>query len=53
MIDSLKNGQMIFSYYPDTNWLAKSPFIRCEDKSKAPAREVRRRPRDRRVAAAP
>jgi hypothetical protein len=32
VIDSLKNGQMIFSYYPDTNWLAKSPFIRCADK---------------------
>lgn len=32
VIDSLKNGQMIFSYYPDTNWLAKSPFIRCTDK---------------------
>ncbi len=32
VIDSLKNGQMIFSYYPDTNWLAKSPFIRCRDK---------------------
>ena len=32
VIDSLKNGQMIFSYYPDTNWLAKSPFIKCRDK---------------------
>ncbi len=32
VIDSLKSGQMIFSYYPDTNWLAKSPFIRCRDK---------------------
>ena len=31
VIDSLKNGQMIFSYYPDTNWLAKSPFIHCRD----------------------
>ena len=32
VIDSLKNGQMIFAYYPDTNWLAKSPFIKCRDK---------------------
>lgn len=32
VIDSLKNGQMIFSYYPDTNWLSKSPFIKCRDK---------------------
>jgi hypothetical protein len=33
VIDSLKNGQMIFSYYPDSNWLAKSPFINCKSKS--------------------
>lgn len=31
VIDSLKNGQMIFAYYPDTNWLAHSPFIHCRD----------------------
>ena len=37
VIDSLKNGQMIFSYYPDTNWLAKSPFIKCRDKQLAGA----------------
>ena len=30
VIDSLKNGQMIFSYYPDSNWLAKSPYINCK-----------------------
>lgn len=33
VIDSLKNGQMIFAYYPETNWLAKSPFIHCRDAS--------------------
>ena len=32
VIDSLKNGQMIFAYYPDTNWLAHSPFIDCHRK---------------------
>ncbi len=32
VIDSLKNGQMIFAYYPDTNWLARSPFIDCRRK---------------------
>jgi len=46
VIDSLKNGQMIFSYYPDSNWLAKSPFIHCQDKNKGLLA-------DRRVAAAP
>ena len=29
VIDSLKNGQMIFAYYPDSNWLAHSPFLDC------------------------
>ena len=33
VIDSLKNGQMIFSYYPDSNWLARSPFIGCGKKA--------------------
>jgi hypothetical protein len=29
VIDSLKHGQMLFAYYPDKNWLAKSPFLGC------------------------
>lgn len=33
VIDSLKNGQMIFSYYPDNNWLTRSPFINCRNKA--------------------
>ncbi|MEO6172657.1 MAG: murein L,D-transpeptidase catalytic domain family protein [Arenimonas sp.] len=33
VIDSLKNGQMIFAYYPDSNWLAHSPFIDCRRKA--------------------
>jgi len=37
VIDSLKNGQMIFSYYPDTNWLARSPFLDCRNKTVARA----------------
>lgn len=32
VIDSLKNGQMIFAYYPNTNWLTHSPFINCHNK---------------------
>ena len=32
VIDSLKNGQMIFAYYPDTKWLTHSPFIDCRRK---------------------
>jgi hypothetical protein len=52
VIDSLKNGQMIFSYYPSSNWLAKSPFIRCQDKNKALMAKSSGTG-DRRVAAAP
>jgi L,D-transpeptidase catalytic domain len=32
VIDSLKHGQMIFAYYPDTQWLSRSPFIGCRKK---------------------
>ncbi len=35
VIDSLKNGQMIFAYYPDSDWLAHSPFVNCRDKRTA------------------
>ena len=51
IIDSLKNGQMIFSYYPDSNWLAKSPFINC--KAKGLLAKKGAAGADRRVAAAP
>jgi hypothetical protein len=29
MIDTLKGGQFIFSYYPDQRWLASSPYLHC------------------------
>jgi len=51
VIDSLKNGQMIFSYYPDSNWLAKSPFINCKSKSLVAKTDAGAT--DTRVAAAP
>lgn len=41
VIDSLKNGQMIFAYYPDTNWLAHSPFIDCRRKENLAASRQR------------
>jgi hypothetical protein len=52
VIDSLKDGQMIFSYYPNSNWLAKSPFIHCQDKNKALVARTNAGT-DRRVASAP
>lgn len=29
LIDSLKGGQYVFSYYPDPKWLASSTYLRC------------------------
>ncbi|WP_213881363.1 murein L,D-transpeptidase catalytic domain family protein [Pseudomonas sp. dw_358] len=29
LIDSMKNGQLLFSYYPDPQWLSESSFINC------------------------
>ncbi|MDP2227657.1 MAG: murein L,D-transpeptidase catalytic domain family protein [Moraxellaceae bacterium] len=29
MIDTLKGGQLLFSYYPDKAWLASSRFLNC------------------------
>lgn len=30
VVDSLKDGQFMFSYYPDPNWLTSSPYLNCE-----------------------
>lgn len=29
IIDTLKGGQFIFSYYPDRDWLASSRYLNC------------------------
>jgi hypothetical protein len=29
LIDALKGGQYVFSYYPDAKWLASSAFLQC------------------------
>jgi len=29
IIDTLKNGQFVFAYYPDQQWLAKSSYLNC------------------------
>lgn len=29
LIDTLKNGQYVFSFYPDQHWLATSPYLKC------------------------
>jgi L,D-transpeptidase catalytic domain len=35
VIDTLKQGQLIFAYYPDQQWLANSRFFRCGAKRMA------------------
>jgi len=42
LIDALKGGQMVFSYYPDKRWLASSPYLKCSASqlAKAEARSV-------------
>lgn len=29
LIDALKGGQYVFSYYPDARWLSASPYLKC------------------------
>jgi len=29
LIDSMKDGQLLFSYYPDQRWLKSSSYINC------------------------
>lgn len=31
LIDTLKNGQYVFSYYPDSHWLKSSPYLKCSN----------------------
>lgn len=30
VVDSLKDGQFMFSYYPDPQWLANSAYVNCQ-----------------------
>ncbi len=30
LIDALKGGQYVFSYYPDPRWLDNSPYLQCD-----------------------
>ena len=29
VINTIKNGSLIFAYYPDKDWLNGSPFLHC------------------------
>lgn len=32
LIDTIKGGQYVFSYYPDPKWLASSPYLQCGER---------------------
>ena len=36
VIDSLKQGQLLFAYYPDPAWLQESPLLGCDGKAAHP-----------------
>jgi hypothetical protein len=29
LIDTIRDGQLVFAYYPDRSWLMRSPFLNC------------------------
>lgn len=35
MIDRLKDGQFMFSWYPDQRWLKSSPYLNCQPRQVA------------------
>jgi L,D-transpeptidase catalytic domain len=38
VINTIKDGQLLFAYYPDPDWLAQSRFLRCGERTqRAPA----------------
>ena len=41
VIDSLKNGQMVFSYFPDPHWLTGSHLLNCPAVRASVARTIR------------
>jgi hypothetical protein len=47
VIDELKNGQLLFAYYPDPEWLARSPYLSCSSRlaqRSAPSGDAGKRP---------
>ncbi len=40
VIDTIKEGQLLFAYYPDPDWLARSRFLRCGERADASSRAM-------------
>ncbi len=41
VIDTIKDGQLLFAYYPDTEWLARSRFLRCSERANSAPHTIR------------
>lgn len=43
LIDSMKDGQLLFSYYPDQRWLKSSSYINCGSGTVASSEKIAKR----------
>ena len=43
LIDSMKDGQLLFSYYPDQRWLKSSSYINCGSGTVASSEKITKR----------
>ncbi len=48
VIDTLKDGALLFAYYPDRKWLAESPMLKCGPDAESRIAENATRPAARR-----
>ena len=40
VVDNLKEGQLLFTYYPDNNWLQSSSYLNCQQNATASLSET-------------
>jgi hypothetical protein len=40
-VDKLKDGQFMFSWYPDQRWLKSSTYLNCKPQQVASSRTIR------------
>lgn len=40
VIDTLKGGALLFAYYPDRQWLERSPYFQCDEAAAPAGRQV-------------
>ncbi len=40
VIDTIRGGSAVFAYYPEAQWLASSPYLRCDESPSPTPREI-------------